>query len=56
MGFSRFAMVYVQPHALPWSAPAGHAGLRPIFEQDLVPDLGPLIRIQKLPAGLVWAT
>jgi hypothetical protein len=51
MGFARFDMIHIQPHALFGPAPARHARLIAIFEQDLVSDLGPLVRLQELPAG-----
>src|SRR5262245_57564343 len=51
--FPRLDMVYIQPHALLRPATACHAWLVSVFEQDLIPDLRPLVCIEKLPAGRV---
>src|SRR6267142_1014566 len=45
---ARLDMVHVQPYALPGAAPTDHARLVAVFEQDLIANPGPLIRIQKL--------
>ena len=51
MGFPRLYVVHVQPDTLLRPPAACHARLVTVFEQDLVADPGPLVRIQKLPAS-----
>src|SRR5687768_11351467 len=53
MRLARLDMIDVEPHALLRPATARHAGLVAVFKQDLVPDPGPLPRIQERPAGRV---
>ena len=50
---ARLDVIDVEPHALLRPTPACHARLVAVFEQDLIPDLRPLVRVQKLPAGWV---
>jgi hypothetical protein len=51
MCLARFDMVNIQPHALLRPAAARHARLVAVFEQDLIPDPGLLVGLEKLPAG-----
>jgi hypothetical protein len=48
---SRCDMVNIQPHALLQPEAACHARLVAVFGQDLIPDPGPCVGLEKLPSG-----